>query len=382
MSRPSPALDRLVAELRAGLLSGLVPGEALPGERELAARHGVARETVRAALRELMRVGIIGQRNGRHTVRQARADADSVLILSRFNPLSGNPVAPGYDAAVTLAVRASIDRSGLRASLLDPALLAGGGALRVLARPPAALVIAPDAANHAEAVALAAALSRRGLPVVAEAEPEAQPQAETVQHDHASGGAAVTAWLIARGCRRILPLWRFPGRPPWIQRREAGYRSAMQAAGLEPLTAVRTGDLPGDNSGDHDAFMRSVRGIAGALPEHLCRHDRIDALLLATDAHAVQAAAALRLFGLVPNRDVLLAGYDATWPWERSRRLEPQGPLVTCDKDEAGLAEAITARVVHRLAGKSGEKTRFYHPGRLMPIDPALYEAPYRDPWA
>ena len=58
--------------------------------------------------------------------------------------------------------------------------------------------------------------------------------------------------------------------------------------------------------------MRSVRGIAGALPEHLCRADRIDALLLATDAHAVQAAAALRLFGLVPNRDVLLAGYDAT----------------------------------------------------------------------
>lgn len=382
MSRPSPSQDRLVAELRSFLLSKMIPGEALPGERDLAANHGAARETVRAALRVLTSLGVIGPSGGRHVVRQARGKSNSVLILSRVDPLSRNRIAPGYDGAVVQGLRTAIDRAGLRATLLDPSHLPGDGILRVLARPPAALVIAPDAANHAEAAALAAALSRRGLPVIAEAEPEAQPHAELVQHDHAGGGEAVTAWLIRRGCRRILPLWRFPGKSPWVERREAGYRTAMRAAGLEPLASIRTSDLPVDNSGDLDSFMHAVRGIAGALPEHLCQANRIDALMLATDAHAIQAAAALRLFGLVPNRDVLLAGYDATWPWERSRRFEAQGPLVTFDKDEAGLAEAITDRVIDRLAGKAGQSAPSYQPGRLVAVDPALYAAPYRDPWA
>jgi len=109
---------------------------------------------------------------------------------------------------------------------------------------------------------------------------------------------------------------------------------------------------------------------------------RIDALLLATDAHAVQAAAALRLFGLNPNHDVMLAGYDATWPWERSRRFEPHGPLVTYDKDEAGLAQAIVDRVRARLANPTLLPVSSYRPGRLVPVDETRYAEPYRDPWA
>ncbi len=382
MSRSGARLEQLLVALRADLLSTMVPGQSLPGERVLAARHGVARETLRAALRELARLGVIGLRDGRHVVRKIRVEAGSVLILSRCDPQRGHQFAPGYDAAVSMAVRDGLSRAGLRPVLLNPDHLTGDGALRVLARPPAALVIAPDAAGHAEAAILAAACARRAVPVVAEAEPSLQPHADTVQHDHEAGGAAVTTWLIERGCRRILPLWRMPGQPPWLRRRAQGYVAAMTAAGLEPLAAVHTAELPSDNSGDHTAFMTAVRGVAGALPEHLCRTPRIDALLLATDAHAVQAAAALRLFGLNPNHDVMLAGYDATWPWERSRRFEPHGPLVTYDKDEAGLAQAIVDRVCARLANPNLPAMNSYRPGRLVPVDPARYAEPYRDPWA
>jgi DNA-binding LacI/PurR family transcriptional regulator len=382
MSHSGPRREQLLMALRTALLNAQAPGQTLPSERTLAARHGVARETLRRALRELTRLGVIGMRDGRHVVRKPRVETGSVLILTRCDPQRGHRFAPGYDVAVTLAVRDGLDRAGLRPVLLHPDHLAGDGALRVLARPPAALVIAPDVAGHAEAATLAAACASRDLPVVAEAEPALQPHADTVQHDHAAGGEAVTTWLIEHGCRRILPLWRMSGQPQWLSRRAQGYLTAMHTAGLEPLEPVHTGDLPSDNSGDLIHFMTAVRGVAGALPEHLCRTPRIDALLLATDAHAVQAAAALRLFGLHPNRDIILAGYDATWPWERSRRFEPHGPLVTYDKDEAGLAQAIVDRVCARLANPNLPAMNSYRPGRLVPVEEARYAEPYRDPWA
>jgi GntR family transcriptional regulator len=49
------------------LLEGLVEGDPVPAERELAARFGVARDTIRQALHELLLAGRI-QRRGRGTV--------------------------------------------------------------------------------------------------------------------------------------------------------------------------------------------------------------------------------------------------------------------------------------------------------------------------
>ncbi|PQP54558.1 GntR family transcriptional regulator, partial [Mycolicibacterium austroafricanum] len=50
-----------------GILDGLQEGDPFPPERELAARFGVARETVRQALHELLVEGRI-ERRGRGTV--------------------------------------------------------------------------------------------------------------------------------------------------------------------------------------------------------------------------------------------------------------------------------------------------------------------------
>lgn len=61
-----PAIRRVLAEIRRLiLLEGLAPGDRLPSETELAARFGVARASVREALKLLERDGIVDVQHGR-----------------------------------------------------------------------------------------------------------------------------------------------------------------------------------------------------------------------------------------------------------------------------------------------------------------------------
>lgn len=67
-SDQEPRYARIAAQLLGELRDGTVPpGERLPGERELATRFGVSRETVRQALQRLRRDGLVStDRRGSH----------------------------------------------------------------------------------------------------------------------------------------------------------------------------------------------------------------------------------------------------------------------------------------------------------------------------
>lgn len=61
-----PASRRVAAALRAAIEAGeLAPGDRLPSERELAATHGVARNTAREAVRLLSESGLVVAEHGR-----------------------------------------------------------------------------------------------------------------------------------------------------------------------------------------------------------------------------------------------------------------------------------------------------------------------------
>ena len=65
--REGNALEDTVARLVQTIRLGVVaPGESLPPERELAARYGVSRDTVREAIRELADTGFLVRRRGRY----------------------------------------------------------------------------------------------------------------------------------------------------------------------------------------------------------------------------------------------------------------------------------------------------------------------------
>jgi DNA-binding FadR family transcriptional regulator len=100
-------VERLLQTIRLGVLQ---PGECLPPERELAARLGVSRDTVREAIKSLADAGYVVSRRGRyggtfladelprHTGGSSgvtRADIDDVLRLREILEVGGARMAAG-----------------------------------------------------------------------------------------------------------------------------------------------------------------------------------------------------------------------------------------------------------------------------------------------
>lgn len=136
-ARPSRA-GELAATLRDEILRGrLAPGARLPAERELAERNAVSRSSVREALQQLERLGLVAIRHGDGAVVRPVEDA-SLDVLPHLLLAPGAPrlalveqalevQATLMGAAVRLALRhaTAAERAAARALLLrlaDPAI--------------------------------------------------------------------------------------------------------------------------------------------------------------------------------------------------------------------------------------------------------------------
>src|SRR6266481_218922 len=75
--RTARRYEQVAEQIQRLVLKGVLrPGDRLPGERELAEKFGVARSSIRDAIRTLEIMGIVEPRHGLGTVvREASADA-------------------------------------------------------------------------------------------------------------------------------------------------------------------------------------------------------------------------------------------------------------------------------------------------------------------
>jgi len=74
---PRSPSKQIAAQLRAAILAGHVkPGSRLPSQQQLCGRYGVARETVKAALRQLAAEGLISSRQGSRSIVVPRTSED------------------------------------------------------------------------------------------------------------------------------------------------------------------------------------------------------------------------------------------------------------------------------------------------------------------
>lgn len=77
-----PLYDQLAEELSQSIRDDFKAGDKLPGERELSEAYGMSRTTVRLALQELERLGLIERRHGRGTFVLDRHNQTANLLES------------------------------------------------------------------------------------------------------------------------------------------------------------------------------------------------------------------------------------------------------------------------------------------------------------
>lgn len=353
----------------------LKPGDRLPSRNEIRELHQIAQPTIDKAQAILEREGLIVRRE-RQGVFVAERDAvvpvtgGSPSVARRVASATIGILAPGegelkpghrqqgWSDYITQGALAACRQHGKHALIMNPDRLQGEELEHLLENPPLGLIFTSLSShvNLGELQEFLDALQNHKLPVAVYGDDAAFEAFDRVYFDHEEGCYRLTRWLIGQGCERILPFWppSWPG-DNWLLARHRGYLRAMEEAGLEPMAIreVPNRTAPSEADDSAEEFALTTRHKAAYLIDFLAGQRGCDAILEVTDGEAASTAAACRLLGHEPNRDVLIAGFDNYWRDIVERDFESSAPAVTVDKRnwEAGreLVEVLLARVAGTL---------------------------------
>jgi DNA-binding LacI/PurR family transcriptional regulator len=372
-------------------------GSRLPSEMRLATKLNVSRTTVRLALEDLERQGMIHSESRRRIVNGSvkprktfLSDAIALIMESpaqhEFSEKMHNTWHINFiHAGAVHAVR----MAGFDALTIHPSRIAGDLLQRLIMERPGGAIVLCGVVQDKSGEHIGRAFREGNIPFViygdmglARDNPKFAAEIDSVASDHEAGSYALTKWLIEQGRRRILRFWQLavsgPSEvQPWLGHRNAGYERAMGEAGLEPLPAVQIFD-PGYHNFDNteEDFKLQSRLMAGYLVEHLHGAGAVDAIMAPSDAIIGHLSAALRVHGKQPNRDVFLVGYDNMWDDMETRQWEPLGPVATVDKKNLAIGSELMALLKQRMDGELFEK------GQRRTVSPELIIRPSALPGA
>jgi DNA-binding LacI/PurR family transcriptional regulator len=346
----------------------LKPGDALPPERALAEELGVARKTVRAALEDLVAQGMVeapapGRRRSRVAppTKQGKFLAHTIVLVSDLPPHANGRGISGTDAYAALCAQVTVEfqAQGLHVLRLSPERLHSEGLGPLLSQGPMGVLATARIGESAGGGghALFAECRRERVPLVCYGDTPALEGCDRVALDEAQGAADLVRWLIGHGCRRIGRFWRVSEPHAGLAARDTGFARACAEAGVPVLPAILPPRLPSVSyarQSTREDFLDVVRSILGFLYEPLTRSDPIDALMVATDGQAYEVAAACRLLGKIPNREVRIVGYDNNYREVVQRQWESAGPAATIDVCHEALAHELARLLLERVAGKLG----------------------------
>jgi DNA-binding LacI/PurR family transcriptional regulator len=358
--------SRVKHGLRRWIETGRLPaGEPLPSMQSLGRAFRVSPTTVMAAVRELEKDGLLrALANGtRVTVAVPPPAGESLLshaivLLTDTDVEHRDPVldaqAGGWEAVVDYGVVAALRSRAQHFMVLHAEGFAEKRLAALLRDPPRGVIITGSVPSEL-ARQTAGQLLAAKVPVTMTGTPtEVEPGADSVGSDHRAGAHALTRWLIARGCRRILRYWavrRRASRPGWLALRDAGYEQACREAGVDVLPAAEFATGLQRFPLCREDIEEDGCNTAGRLWQHLRGPQPVDAIMAVSDGIATGVASACRVLGLVPNRDVLIAGYDNYWGSTQWREWEPCAPAATVDKQNAGIGRELVQVLLARTAG-------------------------------
>ena len=350
---------RVARWLEEAISSGAIPrGSAIPSERELARKLGVAKNTVSAAIDEAVARGLVTCRPGRK--KRYASDSKSsgtdygIVVLALLKDFTDWKTAPRWtDAFRSLDVVRRLSFSGRRVSLVNLASLAPGGVGAALSPPPSCAVSMHAMTRDPRAVRALDICRESGIPAVVYGNAPELRLFDRVYSDHRAGSRDLTRWLLARGRKRIVPFFPFAPTRHWEDERLAGYAEAMREAGIAESPCATFGSPVVGDAQNAETFRVDVALAAAALAK--MRRDGggkwPDALLCLNDDWAKPAIAAIRSLGLAPGSDIVVAGYDNMTQASGFAPFEDGIPSVTIDKHDEKAAETIASLVATRLDG-------------------------------
>lgn len=353
-------VDSLYESLRSNIRSGRWrPGSRLPSESVLADELGTSRTTLRIALRRLEVGGLVASRQGSgRTVLPVTGQATGMMgkTIALLTNLAGPPSAFGrgpFESAIDAGVHDAVAQRGLH--LLNLNIPAGGVAddeiEMILHNPPRGLVVTHPELAGPSIVQRLQRLRGAGVALVVHGDAEEFRGYDRVVSDHAEGCAQLTNWLIEQGSRRIMRLWGLDSPRYWLNMRDEGHERAMADAGLVALPAVVVHGAVACTE-DPVTFHTRVRQFAGFLIEHLRGPERPDAVIATNDPDAIVTAAACRLLGIDPVRDIRIVGYDANSALTKEYRFEPFTPAATVNKLNENTGQMLVRTLMDRIEGK------------------------------
>ena len=351
----------LATELREQIRCGhLKPGDRLPTLAVVSLKSGMTSPTIIRAHSLLEREGLIYRQRGNGTfvaaeaVRRLRGGplAETIVVLTPFGmALSRGDRAPGWANFTTAGILEEIHNKCRHAIILHPDTVQNKDIEWLVAQQPLGVILDDNYSSDLDHLRFITELfTQAAIPVAALGNMPFWTQCDRVESDHARGAYELTRWLLAQGRRRILPLCPPGPHLDWVAKRLAGYVQAMEEAGLAPLPPVTGPALP-LNATTQENFEQDCRRCAAVLIESLTGPTPCDALMAPSDGPAFYYAAACRLFGKQPNRDVLLTGYDNYWQESPERQWEPVVPAVTVDKHNSKIGKALVTLLNERSAG-------------------------------
>jgi len=348
----------------------LGPGQILPAERPLCQSLNVSRMTLRGALAWLEREGVIERNHGRRQVAFSNGAAataavsETVAMVTKLQDPGVHPV-QGDLLSIDSGAIEEAQKAGWHLLLLNPASLTRNQMRQLPRHAPQGVVIGGVTADYWMHREYFSEWIGR-LPLAVNSDDPMWESCDRVVSDHENGAFALTQWLLGRGHRRILPLWRRPTDSTyWSRARLAGFRRAMREAGIKPLEPlVVPAPAPEEMPAAVEAlFDYHRRLMAGHLIERLHGPAKADALMVISDTEALRAAAACQLLGVRPNEDVAIVGYDNFWPVSPERDLAPTVPLATVDKHNDQTGRELMRLLLDRIRGRLGPAPQL----RLVP---------------
>lgn len=166
--------------------------------------------------------------------------------------------------------------------------------------------------------------------------------------DNRSAARELCSYLAGLGHRRIAAISHAPERYHAAAERLAGYREALQAAGLAVAPAfVRVANF------SEESGRAAMAALLGLRP-------RPSAVFAGNDAIAYGALQAAREAGVAVPHDISIAGFDDDFP---SRFVVP--PLTSVTLPAAALGEKAAEMIVDLIGGREPAERRTILPTKL-----------------